>query len=461
MRVLCEFGADTNKTYEDGNTVLFTAVKFGYTEIVHNLCEHGADVNTMNMLGQTPLCRAVAFNHRDIVRILCTYGANVNQRYFKKGNTLLFAAVTRRYTEVIQELCENGADVNKCNYLKQTPLHCATQEGHLDTVRTLTKCGADVNKADGQGNTALFIAASSGYETIIYELCQGGGDINKANHQGETPLYPAVTKGRVKIVEILCELGADVNTNRAEITPLTLAAKLLIVRTHAWLFHDRSFSLKHMAILHVLLKAGSSPSSLAFHTKSPLTYALEAKEGCSLTADDRHLYCECLMLMLLAGYQVTPYDYQLMNSDDLCPLLATEGVLQYAHGMMCTQPALLQELCKISLRRSVLSPIGKVLPKTGLPGRLQKYVLLKRPNKTGDELGRFSDYDWNISSLRYQLAFDTNYAFTERVWRFRPRSWVLCINNCVPKVLRRRTENNVPKLSRSKRKKRNEHNQKD
>ena len=456
VRVLCELGADINKTYEHGNTVLFTAVKFGYTEIVHKLREHGADVNTMNMLGQTPLRRAVVFNHRDIVRILCTYGANVNQRYFKKGNTLLFAAVTRRYTAVIQELCENGADVNKCNYLKQTPLHCATQQGHLDTVRTLTKCGADVNKADGQGNTALFIAASSGHEAIIYELCRGGADINKANHQGETPLYPAVTKGRVKTVEILCELGVDVNTNRAEMTPLTLAAKLLIMRTHGWLFSGTSFSLERMTILHLLLKAGSSPSSSAFHTKSPLTYALEAEEGCYLTADKRHLYCECLMLMLLAGYQVTPYDYQLMNSDDLCSLLATEGVLQYAHDMMCAQPPLLQELCKISLRRSVLNPIGKYIPKTGLPGRLQKYVLLERPNKTGDQRVRFSDYDWNTMPklIRHALSLHTiplaHAADRLPRNRFSPDLWRLVTENNVPKVLRRRTENDVPKLSHSK-----------
>ena len=359
--------------------------------MVRYLLRQGEDPNGNNAV-TTPLTNAMCQNNVRVFRELYAHGADVNKANNSGETPLLFAAKRGQLTAV-QFLCRFGADVNQQDEEGNTPLFWTVKRRYVTATKTLCNLGADANKADEKGNTALFSAATSDNTALLKVLCANGADINKANHQGETPLYLAVTEGCVKTVEVLCQLGADVNTNRAEITPLTLAAQLLAVDTYGWLFHSRRFSCQHMAILHLLLKAGSSPSSLASHTKSPLTYALEAKERCYLTADKKHLYCECLMLMLLAGYQVTSYDYQLMNSDNLCPLLATEGVLQYAHDIVCTKPPLLQELCKISLRRSVRSPIGKYIPKTGLPERLQKYVLSERPNKVGDQSAVLFDLD--------------------------------------------------------------------
>ena len=89
VRVLCESGADVDKTCQNRKTALFTAARSGHTEVTHELYEHGPDVNKVNVFGHTPPCyfTAVHLNRLDTVQVRCKRGANVNKKYFWKRNT--------------------------------------------------------------------------------------------------------------------------------------------------------------------------------------------------------------------------------------------------------------------------------------------------------------------------------------------------------------------------------------
>ena len=60
-------------------------------------------------------------------------------------------------------LIQNGADVNAVTEWKETALHKAAWNGHVDVAILLLENGADVNAVDFQKETALYYAAHGGY----------------------------------------------------------------------------------------------------------------------------------------------------------------------------------------------------------------------------------------------------------------------------------------------------------
>lgn len=54
--------------------------------------------------------------------------------------------------------------------MKETPLHIAIKEGHIDVIRTLLEKGVSVDVTDVKGNSVYHLAAATD-ESIIQVLC--------------------------------------------------------------------------------------------------------------------------------------------------------------------------------------------------------------------------------------------------------------------------------------------------
>ena len=90
---LCANGTDVNAPFaHDGKafasqaeppagTPLGLAASLGHEKVVAVLCDHGADVNRSDRYGCTPLIYAARDGHADVVRMLCARGADVNHRF--------------------------------------------------------------------------------------------------------------------------------------------------------------------------------------------------------------------------------------------------------------------------------------------------------------------------------------------------------------------------------------------
>eukprot|EP00952_Eustigmatos_sp_NYUAD-ZCMA_P011000 44821-Eustigmatos_ZCMA.PRE.1 len=75
---------------------------------------------------------------------------------------LAFAALGDR-KDIAELLLRHGACVDADIHKGFTPLHCASQRGHLRLVKLLLARGANVNAAMHDGRTSLYLAAEEGH----------------------------------------------------------------------------------------------------------------------------------------------------------------------------------------------------------------------------------------------------------------------------------------------------------
>lgn len=91
--------------HEHGESPLYNASLYGYTEAVKILIEYGADVNMKHNMEQTPLMVAAWKGFDDIVKILIEAGASISQRN-KYGDTAIDYAKRHKQKKILKILQE-------------------------------------------------------------------------------------------------------------------------------------------------------------------------------------------------------------------------------------------------------------------------------------------------------------------------------------------------------------------
>ena len=80
--------------------------------------------------------------------------------------------------------------------LETTPLHIASQRGHLACVRVLIEHGAGVDLADKRGDTPFIEAAAHGHLDVVRMLLDAGADVRLRNNDGQNAADGARAYGR-------------------------------------------------------------------------------------------------------------------------------------------------------------------------------------------------------------------------------------------------------------------------
>lgn len=195
VNTLLENGAkidlDTN-----GQTALFSAVRFNQVPIVWRLLKAGANPNRKDKWGLTPLDYATRNQNKEIIDLLGgktpilfvdqkrkeanallekvakkeispsefettfpPYGPLIDEPYFEGGMTLLHRIMGEENTELLEVLIRLKANVNAMDFPeKNTPLHYAISLENSYAVRRLLEVGADQNIKNSEGASPLDLA---------------------------------------------------------------------------------------------------------------------------------------------------------------------------------------------------------------------------------------------------------------------------------------------------------------
>lgn len=189
-----------------------------YFEAIEQLLKEGTDVNQQDRYGRTPLYKAALRGDLELCKLLLDYDGDLFiGASWKAYSTPLHIASEKGHVEIVRLFILEGVDVNLQNAAGDTPLHFAAKLKQIEVVKELLRHDANVNLNNNIGEIPLNGMGIEGkspedaYEKTVEVLIKSGADIYNRNKYGHTPLIDACSANATKVVKMLIEYGSNVN----------------------------------------------------------------------------------------------------------------------------------------------------------------------------------------------------------------------------------------------------------
>ncbi|BAT91911.1 hypothetical protein VIGAN_07055300 [Vigna angularis var. angularis] len=221
------------KQNQDGETPLYVAAEYGYTDVVREIIHYYdlADAGIKARNGFDALHIAAKQGDLvDVMKVLMESHPELSMTVDLSNTTALHTAAIQGHTEIVKFLLEaesSLATIARSN--GKTALHSAARNGHVAVVKALLeKEPAIATRIDKKGQTALHMAVKGQKLEVVEELIKADpSSTNMVDTKGNTALHIATRKGRSKIVKLLLEQKETVTSavNRSGETAIDTAEK--------------------------------------------------------------------------------------------------------------------------------------------------------------------------------------------------------------------------------------------
>uniref|UniRef100_A0A1Y1NIQ2 Uncharacterized protein n=1 Tax=Photinus pyralis TaxID=7054 RepID=A0A1Y1NIQ2_PHOPY len=212
VNILLSYSADPNAADFNGMTILhyLSMRSDGDAEIIAALLERGADVSKRDKKYRTVLHYAYYYSTHKLSTQFLNNRIPLDDLLAVDvgGNSILHFAAYKGDEDIVQQLIALGVDVNITDAF-QTPLHCASQEGHLDVVKCLYFNNADLKIVNISGISPLMVAVLNNKIDVVKFLLSKSVFISQTDRMGRTALYHAIERNYEPIVAALLEKAKD------------------------------------------------------------------------------------------------------------------------------------------------------------------------------------------------------------------------------------------------------------
>ncbi|XP_070992432.1 ankyrin repeat and death domain-containing protein 1B-like [Oncorhynchus clarkii lewisi] len=262
VQVLLQRRANINQEDKHGVTAIHLAAWFGSLPILKLLVQGGADQKVENALGMNIMHCAAINNHTDIMTFII-YDLMMKEldKEDLSGHRAFALAAEHGSVEMLQMLMEEAYNMATMeeDQNRNTPLHLAAGNGHLDVVQLLLKSFETRNEVNTAGETALYLAADAAHEDCVQALLEAGCDPNIVTMDQSSALHPVSEKGHTSLVRLLIENSAHLDLQNQHLqAPLYLAVKNC-----------------HIPVIHTLLEAGCNINVTDHRSQTVLHVAAE------------------------------------------------------------------------------------------------------------------------------------------------------------------------------------------
>ncbi|KAL6716981.1 hypothetical protein ACLMJK_004895 [Lecanora helva] len=188
VSLLLEFGASSQATSYDGNSVLIYATYGGSLDCLRLILGTGAYINHISHSILTPAMGGSRLGDNPaIAKVRIERGAAIEASRQQNFSPLYVAALSNR-TESLKYLLDYGASTDETGWNCSTPMSLAISFNNHQMVKELIKAGADVNTAPAFTTSYLRSAAVFGDEKLIQvmKVAEPAIDVDMKDAQGYT-----------------------------------------------------------------------------------------------------------------------------------------------------------------------------------------------------------------------------------------------------------------------------------
>jgi hypothetical protein len=137
---------------------------------------------------------------------------NIDERPLPPKLTPLYYAALFGFGDLARRHIVTHKENVNASFNKWTPLHAASEGGHVGAVRVLLDHGAHMNARLDDGRKPLDLASRYGHLKVVQLLLERRAASNSKTRTGlYTPLCLAAKSGHVEVVRVLLKHGAEVN----------------------------------------------------------------------------------------------------------------------------------------------------------------------------------------------------------------------------------------------------------
>uniref|UniRef100_A0A914UUG3 Ankyrin repeat domain-containing protein 16 n=1 Tax=Plectus sambesii TaxID=2011161 RepID=A0A914UUG3_9BILA len=207
VQQLIDSGANLNLKNKDGWTAFHVACREGDHHALEQMLAKQATIwNSTSKNGRTPLHTGAMFGRLAAVQLLLSKCQFPVDQGDSCGSTPLMDALRCGHIDVAKILIDLGkADVFARDSLGRSPLHLAAQAGQTTSLDFLINvCGVSVNLlTEGTRQSAVHHAAKEGHVEALRQLCNLGAGCQSPDSRGRTPLHLAAIAQQADSVQFL------------------------------------------------------------------------------------------------------------------------------------------------------------------------------------------------------------------------------------------------------------------
>ena len=201
------YGASVESLTIKKQTPMHLAASNGMGHTVQVLIDMDATVDCDDDLLQKPIHLAALNDHTDVVKLFLNLRPSLVSSTVKDGNTLAHLAAKKGSVEVLEAMFEIDKTLviaarNRFN--ENSPLHLATEGGHLQAVKIMLINGVNANEENKFGLTPIHMAAKCGHADIFDVFAKTGVSLKSPSSKiGMTALHIAAYYGEEDITREL------------------------------------------------------------------------------------------------------------------------------------------------------------------------------------------------------------------------------------------------------------------
>lgn len=354
VKFLTDIGVDANIPGTDGKLPIHYTCdsqerdderKAECIQALDILVRNNCDVNAVDNMGRTALFLACEADDVDAVRLLVQNSCDVNIQSVFGDSPLKISCRNAKYWSYWQgkDPHSSGKRVNASNFPP------------VQITKMLLQAGADLSDA-----TMLPTAVQLGDILMVQELLDLGMDINMLDENMCTPLGIACSSVHVSpcMVKLLLDRGADVN------------------RGGGWKRQKPIiFSYVHNSVekLKLLLSYGAKMSREEMTAMVSLTLSKSILENPEVIGPNSKELLSWRLLML-HGFTPVVIDTEVQNKlSQLSICSSYDKISPWLSGMLFPVRSL-KEICRISIRNNIKTPVDENLLHLSIPNSLKEYL---------------------------------------------------------------------------------------
>lgn len=209
VKLLLTKGSLIDITDQEGRSLLYLPIKYGYNDIIKLLIDHDVKsvgisiIDSKDTYSNIPLHYSIFFKNIYAINILIEANSNPNTTDENGNNSLHLAIYTRNY-DICKLILDTDININARTLIGETALHIACNFQLENIVKLLVSNSIDINAQDYNNEiTALIYAVNLNNKNISNYLIDNGADPNIQDFLGNTALHYAIIEEAYQIVHDL------------------------------------------------------------------------------------------------------------------------------------------------------------------------------------------------------------------------------------------------------------------